>query len=229
MKRGFTLIELLVVIAIIAILAAILFPVFARAREKARQASCLSNVKQLDTAYLMYAQDYDESTCPTYLPPVQSPDRIDMWIWEKTAEPGHLGSRLMPYIKNEQMLRCPSAKSTIWGYGMNYYPTRYAQATIGSSGPGEYGHGGASLAAFARPAETIVLGDSRSARGCPYIGNAYFPGYSFRSSGYVCGGTDPRHNDGINVGYADGHAKWLPESKVAPGSGFRQMIIFWTE
>ena len=60
MKRGFTLIELLVVIAIIAILAAILFPVFARAREKARQSSCLSNVKQIGTGLLMYAQDYDE-------------------------------------------------------------------------------------------------------------------------------------------------------------------------
>jgi len=60
MRRGFTLIELLVVIAIIAILAAILFPVFARAREKARQASCLSNLKQLGLADLMYAQDYDE-------------------------------------------------------------------------------------------------------------------------------------------------------------------------
>jgi len=63
-KRGFTLIELLVVIAIIAILAAILFPVFAQAREKARAISCLSNCKQMGTAVLMYAQDYDESIVP---------------------------------------------------------------------------------------------------------------------------------------------------------------------
>ena len=68
MRRGFTLIELLVVIAIIAILAAILFPVFAKAREKARQTSCLSNVKQLGLGLMMYAQDYDEKM-PSYLPP----------------------------------------------------------------------------------------------------------------------------------------------------------------
>jgi prepilin-type N-terminal cleavage/methylation domain-containing protein len=66
-RKGFTLIELLVVIAIIAILAAILFPVFARAREKARQASCLSNCKQMGLGAVMYAQDYDEMTVPGYM------------------------------------------------------------------------------------------------------------------------------------------------------------------
>ena len=67
MRKGFTLIELLVVIAIIAILAAILFPVFAKAREKARQTSCLSNVKQIALGMLMYAQDYDERLCAGYV------------------------------------------------------------------------------------------------------------------------------------------------------------------
>src|SRR5256712_9936832 len=90
-KRGFTLVELLVVIAIIAILAAILFPVFAHAREKARQTSCLSNLKQLGAAMLMYAQDYDERFCPV----LARPDRkqpylyLDSWM--------HL---LEPYTKN---------------------------------------------------------------------------------------------------------------------------------
>jgi prepilin-type N-terminal cleavage/methylation domain-containing protein len=65
-NTAFTLIELLVVIAIIAILAAILFPVFARAREQARKTACLSNLKQIGTATLMYAQDYDETLCPPY-------------------------------------------------------------------------------------------------------------------------------------------------------------------
>jgi prepilin-type N-terminal cleavage/methylation domain-containing protein len=76
-SRGFTLIELLVVIAIIAILAAILFPVFAQAREKARQASCLSNAKQMSTAVMMYAQDYDE-TFPLYFQPQANGDN---WYW----------------------------------------------------------------------------------------------------------------------------------------------------
>ena len=93
-QRGFTLIELLVVIAIIAILAAILFPVFAKAREKARTASCLSNLKQLALANGMYTQDYDERT---------------------VFGSGYLGNdqnwqlKIDPYTKNKQMLLCPSS------------------------------------------------------------------------------------------------------------------------
>jgi prepilin-type N-terminal cleavage/methylation domain-containing protein len=97
MKRrslsGFTLIELLVVIAIIAILAAILFPVFAQAREKARQSSCASNLKQLGTAVLMYTQDYDE----TYPTGIQQ-DWWDSTWYRVTAS----------YIKNDGVFRCPS-------------------------------------------------------------------------------------------------------------------------
>ena len=103
-RRGFTLIELLVVIAIIAILAAILFPVFARAREKARQASCLSNVKQVVLGGLMYAQDYDE-TWPS--------GRVCNW-----ASGGPYGTHvmaIMPYVKNLQMFVCPSKT----GYTIN--------------------------------------------------------------------------------------------------------------
>ncbi len=97
-RTGFTLIELLVVIAIIAILAAILFPVFARAREKARQTSCLSNLKQLGLASQMYAQDYDEMLVR---------DITDVY---PSATPRYLSwSRmLLPYIKNEQVYVCPS-------------------------------------------------------------------------------------------------------------------------
>ncbi|MBM3498472.1 MAG: DUF1559 domain-containing protein [Armatimonadetes bacterium] len=93
-SQGFTLIELLVVIAIIAILAAILFPVFARAREKARQTSCLSNVKQLGLGVMMYCQDYDE-TYPGYYPPwpatVPSPQGCSWW------------EGIYPYVKNYQL------------------------------------------------------------------------------------------------------------------------------
>ena len=112
-KSGFTLIELLVVIAIIAILAAILFPVFAQARDKARSASCLSNTKQVGTAVLMYAQDYDE-----YIPRNAHPDP------GRVAEGAHFVDCstprwmdvIYPYIKNEQVFNCPSDSfSTISG------------------------------------------------------------------------------------------------------------------
>src|ERR1700712_1940336 len=92
-KKGFTLIELLVVIAIIAILAAILFPVFAQAREKARQSSCASNMKQMSLAVIQYAQDYDESY-PTGL---QSGWYAASWAYN-----------VQPYIKSVDVFRCPS-------------------------------------------------------------------------------------------------------------------------
>src|SRR5271165_4979340 len=93
-KKGFTLIELLVVIAIIAILAAILFPVFAKAREKARQASCLSNEKQLGLALMQYLQDYDER-----LPAVWDGFRSPETNW---------GIETYPYVKNLSVFSCPS-------------------------------------------------------------------------------------------------------------------------
>src|ERR1700710_2124987 len=101
-RRGFTLIELLVVIAIIAILAAILFPVFAQAREKARQTACLSNMKQIGTGLMMYTQDYDETSHPgnycvaTFADPTVY-----------AAKPNFLGS-LIAYTKNTQIFACPS-------------------------------------------------------------------------------------------------------------------------
>jgi prepilin-type N-terminal cleavage/methylation domain-containing protein len=95
--KGFTLIELLVVIAIIAILAAILFPVFARAREKARQTACLSNAKQMALGVQMYAQDYDETVIP-YYQDGNSPASMRLW-W----------NILNPYVMNMQVYLCPSS------------------------------------------------------------------------------------------------------------------------
>src|SRR6056297_1336901 len=103
-RRGFTLIELLVVIAIIAILAAILFPVFARAREKARQTSCLNNLKQMGLGMLMYAQDYDERFCgryinPQYVPYPTVPDEPDFNKGD-TEWCNSWPSLIYPYVKN---------------------------------------------------------------------------------------------------------------------------------
>ena len=121
MRRGFTLIELLVVIAIIAILAAILFPVFARAREKARQASCLSNVKQIGLAFMQYKQDYDEMWPAMYWTAATG--------WEPAIS-GWWGGEIGPYMKNTQIFSCPSKKDSVCSYIYNSYLDRRADGTI---------------------------------------------------------------------------------------------------
>src|SRR5437870_4236195 len=120
-RRGFTLIELLVVIAIIAILAAILFPVFAQAREAARKTSCLSNCKQMGLACMMYVQDYDEMyPCNSWdTPAIGTADNDTkdptyrsamQWLW-----------RIQPYMKNRQLFVCPSDinPKSGWAYGLD--------------------------------------------------------------------------------------------------------------
>jgi prepilin-type N-terminal cleavage/methylation domain-containing protein/prepilin-type processing-associated H-X9-DG protein len=190
-RRGFTLIELLVVIAIIAILAAILFPVFAKAREKARQSSCLSNFKQVAIACLSYAQDYDEKMVQLgHNPP------LTYWWWND----------VLPYIKNTQIFYCPSDKA---GYGVGY------NAQISS-----YWGDAKSLASFVRPAENIMLAETSGAtRGnVDYAGGCYGCCAGFGSSatratftnGPPLDGTAAvRHNGGANFAYIDGHAKWM--------------------
>src|SRR5579872_2989978 len=105
-RKGFTLIELLVVIAIIAILAAILFPVFAQAREKARGISCLSNLKQAGLAYAMYTQDYDETT-PLQNSPITQRDANKFAV-----SGGYWYMLIQPYVKNWQLMVCPDRTGT---------------------------------------------------------------------------------------------------------------------
>ena len=190
MKRtGFTLIELLVVIAIIAILAAILFPVFARAREKARQTSCLSNVKELGLGFLMYAQDYDERLLPM------------------SNSGGRWYVLIQPYIKNTQILKCPSSQVAI-SYGVSY---RNLCEDSGAGGRG------CSLAHIDYPSEALMLGDTER-----YNGNQMYWYYSLKmyaipqSSSYPNNGipTPGRHNGGNNVCFCDGHAKWISTSDM---------------
>src|SRR5690606_17877441 len=114
-KNAFTLIELLVVIAIISILAAILFPVFARARENARRTSCLSNLKQIGLGIMMYVQDYDEKYPPYQTPNAATPpggwqsnwqeNTAEVWIWQQIIQ---------PYTKSMQVFVCPSGLSLVY-------------------------------------------------------------------------------------------------------------------
>jgi prepilin-type N-terminal cleavage/methylation domain-containing protein len=171
-SSGFTLIELLVVIAIIAILAAILFPFFAQAREKARTTSCFSNFKQVDLAWMMYLQDYDEVMVP-------------MWACQPSLGQSTLGkywpSLVNPYIKTWQIFRCPSAPDPdgIWGGGpLAWYGNWERLGNIGYNYLGlsiwwncDYTIG-VSDAAIARAAQTISFTDSAyQGTGDPYPTN----------------------------------------------------------
>jgi len=194
-RRGFTLIELLVVIAIIAILAAILFPVFAKAREKARQASCLSNVRQLNTAILSYAQDYDE-----LLPHRQGPNMV------------HIYTQIDPYIKNSQVRICPSLNNTSQGYS---YGFNWRHACCDTAAAGWWGKDCA-LAKYQAPAQTMMLADTTNSQNG--VGGADGTGavdfiycsicYSTPPYSYTNWALASRHNGGFNAGFVDGHAKW---------------------
>lgn len=209
-RRGFTLIELLVVIAIIAILAAILFPVFARAREKARQSSCLSNVKQIGLGTLMYAQDYDG-----FFP-------VMNWIVVPGYDSGvsqggyTVLDQIMPYVMNNQIFNCPSTGAPavyehtngvrqISDYMLSAYVVRdggarndalrhngFAGATGNALGPGPYTFD---------PANVMLLSE--------YTGQyrTWVP--------YWVNRMPIPHNEGQNMVFGDGHAKWMPRQVLA--------------
>jgi prepilin-type N-terminal cleavage/methylation domain-containing protein/prepilin-type processing-associated H-X9-DG protein len=198
-RKAFTLIELLVVIAIIAILASILFPVFARARENARRSSCMSNMKQLGLGMIQYAQDYDEKTVGQRSTEGYNAG-ADAWL------PGEVNwiQGVFPYVKSKQIYLCPSQKTNVpglsWGTGDNSY----------------YLNGGMNYLALAGVKnvstttwlwEFDATGFSRRYPNCDFTTNVCdleithplpmndFPGNV--------------HFDGSNVLFVDGHVKWL--------------------
>lgn len=209
-RKGFTLIELLVVIAIIAILAAILFPVFARAREKARQTSCTSNLKQLSLGLLMYMQDYDERFVRT------SAD--DMTAWAAARNPYSVWYRaVMPYVKNEQIYQCASdsapdsarwsTSATTWddwpADGATTFP-----ATAGYKFALSYGvnhnFGGAAEASVLYPAQTGMVFECETVL-------CYETGTTWEAREYIRSAA--RHNEMFNCGFFDGHVKSLSRSQ----------------
>ena len=199
-RTGFTLIELLVVIAIIAILAAILFPVFAKAREKARQAACISNLKQIGLATGMYETDYD--------------GRFPYWHWE--GDDTHDGViwpyALQPYIRNWGLFACPSDGDLFnsWWYPNSNSGTVYPVPPDGLSyGVSEVLHWGTKDGMVKDPATTYWASDAIAAIVCPWH---YFPCR-------ITHAHDSRkdaHNDQINVLMADLHVKSYAERAIVP-------------
>lgn len=193
-QAAFTLIELLVVIAIIAILAAILFPVFARARENARRASCMSNLKQIGLGLMQYTQDYDE------MYPV-----IASTTGDRAQYPGDpvgtLGgntwvSRIYPYVKSVQIFNCPSATRK-WD-GRSATVTNDISYGGNSELFGASGAAAISIAAVEEVAKTLMYADSDGTSG------PYFLYYGYSANRHVI----DRHMNGTNIVFADGHAKW---------------------
>jgi len=213
-NKGFTLIELLVVIAIIAILAAILFPVFARAREKARQASCTSNLNQLGKANLMYANDYDSFFPLNYTGTIIPMPGYDDGV---SVDGITAYSRILPYVKNVQVFTCPSDKNPgtyTWtsrgntkqtsSYGWNYYVSNYPM--YGNTNPEGW------YIPQSGPAEIAMMTEHKQLyHACywPWLTDSHRHGLFY-------------HNGGQNVVFLDGHVKFFSEDrlKIGPaGSG----------
>lgn len=238
--KGFTLIELLVVIAIISILAAILFPVFARARENARRASCQSNLRQIGMGVMMYVQDHDDRLPMQFLsnpvsvaagpPPGGWVDNYNAashrWWWQ---------NMIYPYVKSLQVFVCPSTPYRFNTPGLPEEAVllfKYAANNGVIRNPSAYpAEPTLALAAFAAPASTYLLmdaGDGGIARTYAVTPNPsawstgeYLPG----ACAFTAPVTEPpsyaikdcytgRHFDGINMAFADGHVKFLKSSVV---------------
>lgn len=208
-------------IAIIAILAAILFPVFARARENARRASCLSNLKQIGLGFQQYTQDYDEK-----------------YLTQTIATGQHFGVILQPYMKSTQVFVCPSAAGSavdvmgtlapdavdhIWQYTANATANPPIQAFTGTYGMNGQMNvvGGLALSKIVSPVTLGMVFDST----WPQVGGIT------STANFGHGGTEDasRHFDGLSICYADGHAKWRKRSSAyadAPGVPGQPDLIY---
>ena len=216
-KRGFTLIELLVVIAIIAILAAILFPVFARAREKARQAACQNNLKQLSTALMQYMQDYDQripiGSWTAGGPPQTTCGQVSTGCARNNDQTGTTGParnpwqtvtscwlnvRLDPYLKNQNVWMCPSLSAG---------PVTLASQEVGYISSLSWCLNVPRVTLLGVPEASLQLTPAQ----IPFFGDVL----SYKTSGYIgcrlisMAGCPlaANHNDQVNVAFLDGHVK----------------------
>ena len=230
MKKAFTLIELLVVIAIIAILAAILFPVFAQAREKARQTNCLSNCKQIGTALQLYVDDYDETMPPMYditlnarnidantykgYPCYGNFAPLDWHNWVIVGDSWTWMDSIYPYVKNIKMFVCPSYAQKVSGYFISGYAYNlYISGIDPEVNLTNLKEGikctPVSLSAVKNPSELLFVGEApilaNSIYGSLYLTNHLLNALDNAGSGAV---TSFRHNKGANFTMCDGHAKY---------------------
>lgn len=220
-KQGFTLIELLVVVAIIAILASILFPVFARARANARRASCLSNLKQIGMGVMMYTQDNDG-----YFP---LPSRHDTTTSDASRyDDDYLfwPNFIYPYVKNLQVLRCPS--QVVNKSATSLEAGNYGANDLVIADPDIFPKAPFSDSILRNPAETYLIMDAGTysldaskptnpsgSRGyLPGTGDLGVPLWSGIESIYKDDFMSGRHFGGVNMAFTDGHVKWLKSQVV---------------
>ena len=225
--NGFTLIELLVVIAIIGILSAILFPVFARARENARRASCMSNMKQIGLGMMMYVQDYDERY-PQFLRMPETTQtnsampgaKFDV-SWSTTGRHISWMDIIYPYVKSTQLFVCPSntlSESTP-SYGYSDAFSGYGTASYNNTTTWTFGVP-IPMAAVTRPSEVFLVVEETSSWNVianPIDIGTVAKGASWMPPSYVI-----PHLKGSNIAFADGHVKWVKKAQlmqIPAGSG----------
>lgn len=225
-RDGFTLIELLVVIAIIALLAAILFPVFARARENARRTACQSNMKQIGMAIAQYNQDFDERMPSGRMEEGYSGTLLYIGPnWQ---------NMLYPYVKNYQMFRCPSNLNSKKAMGMDSSGLPAGQGSVVSySAPTEDGNGltqcafgrinkpGPVLSTFLNPSQTIAVVEANGTNTDFQLENDYYTTYAYDPAYSGYGGYPyffSGHLGTANYLFADGHVKSLKPMATIPAS-----------